>query len=168
MNKSFLWVLCTSVAVVTSLANQPIRRPGKADMAGTWVGYENGSTAFYRLELKNNNEGRLISFLSGYSNSSAETYKVDRWNLTNGILALKVRSTKQSGLDVTCTITSYNYMRIAMIFAGTNVSEFKTNTWECPILLFNETRFSKDIAESAEIARKGSELNSTGQTVPKK
>lgn len=126
-------------------------------MVGTWVGYENGSTAFYRLELGGNNEGRLISFLSGYSNGSAGIYKVEKWGLTNGILALKVRSATQRYINVSCTVKSYNFMKIEMVFAGSNVSDNRTNTWECSVLLINEKRFSRDMADGAAIARKNGE-----------
>jgi hypothetical protein len=152
MKLSFVLSAGLCIGVFHVFSDQSPRRPVTSDLVGAWIGYENGSSSFYRLNLSEDAKGSLVTFYSDYSDTYS-VYKVEHWQLASDALILKVRSNIQTNVSVDCTIKAYDNMRIEMVLKGKIVSDHHTNQWASTVSLINEKRLVKDMATAIKIAK---------------
>jgi hypothetical protein len=144
MKTTFCLLAAASFLTVGVLADRPVRTPTKAELVGSWVGYDDDYPYFYRLNLLEDGTGRLILLRPA---PRTDIYNVNQWELSGSTLLMQISPESNSSETVTCSIKSFDYLRMTILIKGT------TNRWERTASLLNEKKLLRDMAESAPNGR---------------
>jgi hypothetical protein len=138
--KAFLPLVVSATLIFPSLADYPPAPMKQADLLGLWVGYEQGGTDFYRLDLLSKGRGRLVVLrpdgrTSGYRVSWL--YVADRLSLEASAIGKAEK--------IVCAANAIDYTRLRLTMSGAS-----TNEWTRSAVLFNEKLFRTKVKASGK------------------
>jgi hypothetical protein len=122
------YLIAYMFAALSTAKSNNLPPPEPKDIAGIWIGFDEDSLRFYRLELDQDHQGVCsVSFVG----QPVTLYAIDKWSMDRFSLALEM-SPIQTGVEAISITGEANRTLMSLLVKGTSVK------WKRKLLLTRE------------------------------
>lgn len=137
---SVIICLLATIIAISALASRPINLPGKEELVGDWVGYDESYVDFYRLNLRADGTGSIVVLYP-----DGETIAHDlTWELMPRKLFIHPSQKEKSAEKAKFSVSGYGFEHIDIRFRPAGQG------WDSTVALLNEKSLKAKIAASAK------------------